>query len=247
MPCSWSFSATRVGRKAIQWRPPRAHESGTRTLTPSRPGRSTWTRIKRGLLEPHAPPAVLAVAPGVCEVDCSGDDAVLVSLSSRRSASSGEIFPAASNSRTFFVSADISFSFLCYLQTLTEPLQGLVDAQLTACELLEDVNIWRGRVEILVECGGDGVQAVLHRRVADIKERLHFLERAVVTHEGDHKCLVVERELGQRRDLEFAVHGDAALGAGRLAKLERLLAIGAYSLRNIQSKCPLSEYLYHRA
>src|SRR6185437_9759578 len=136
--------------------------------------------------------------------------------------------------------------FRYLLQTLTEPLQSLVDGQLTACELLEDVNIWRGRVEILVERGSDGVQAVFHRRVADIEQSLHFLERAVVTYEGDHKCLVVERELGQRRDFEFAVHSDAAFGASRLGKFERLLTIGADSLRNIHLMLPRNQYLHHK-
>src|SRR6185437_14083791 len=123
--------------------------------------------------------------------------------------------------------------FRCHLQTLTELLQSLFDGQLTACELLEDIDVWRGRVEILVERGCDGVQAVLHRRVADIEQGLHSLERAVVTHEGDHECLVVERELGERRDFEFSVHSDAAFGASGLGKPESLLAIGADSLRNI--------------
>src|SRR6185437_15501180 len=100
-----------TGRNLFGYLTTYAQGAGTLNVNAFSPGDATETLLGALTLSSPAPPAVLAAVPGVCELDCSGDDATPVSLSSRRSASSGEIFPAASNSRTLFVSADISFSF----------------------------------------------------------------------------------------------------------------------------------------
>jgi hypothetical protein len=110
---------------------------------------------------------------------------------------------------------------------LTEFLQGFFDGELSARQLLQNVEIRGGVCEIFIESGGDGVEAILDGGVADVEKAFHFFEGAVVADEGDDKGLVVRREFAEGGEFEVAVEGELAGKAGQASGGEWGFAVGA--------------------
>src|SRR5262249_27816257 len=211
--------------------PVRTRNSGTRTFTVSPSLESTTTRRNLGARGGSA----LLSAPAPVFPVALGDPP---SLSRRRSASSVVIFPSANISSTCFRSVDMAppvdgSEFATTTRRSTDAIQRFIDGDLAARQLLEHGGIGGRRLEALVECRADRVQAVLHGRVADVEQRFHLLDRAVMTDESDHEHLVFRRETGERRDLELAFERKTAVRADHPRDRHRLVAAGAASCRNI--------------
>jgi len=106
-------------------------------------------------------------------------------------------------------------------------VENFLHAQLAALETGEQLARGRGRRLRLRrdlderQQRADAIQAVLDRRIAHAEELLHLLDGSVAAHEGGDERLVLARQAGERRKLEWSLDHDVLLDQPRAQDLDR--------------------------